>query len=111
VPAKGKNDDFVASIVSFFTQQKNWSLPASHCKFQNSKAPVNYSCSPSKKEVNLNESLLQFGQKCLKKLKTNFSKKRQKVRSNSTDTESVVMAVAVMEAFDSNVNIPTGPDS
>ncbi len=66
--------------------------------------------SPIKKDFHLNESLLPFGQKCLKELKTNFSKKREKVKSTSTDTDtdSVVVAVAVVEATNSNVSILKG---
>jgi Rieske Fe-S protein len=109
VPAIGNNDDAVASMVSFFIQQKNRSFPASSGKLQNAKTPVNDSLSPIKRR--LQPQRISFtGQKCFKKLKTNLSKKREKVRSNSTDTdtESVVVAVAVVEAADSNVSILKG---
>jgi hypothetical protein len=41
VPGICNNNDVVASMVSFFTQQKNRSFQASCGKFQNAKAPVN----------------------------------------------------------------------
>jgi hypothetical protein len=53
VPAIGNNDDDVASLVSFFTQQKNRSFPASSGKFRNAKAPVNDSHSTIKRRPQL----------------------------------------------------------
>jgi hypothetical protein len=107
VLAIGNDDDDVASLVSFFTQQKNRSFPASRCKFQNAKAPVNDSHSLIKRRPQLQRISSTVKAEMSQEA---ISQKREKVRSNSTDTDtdSRVVAVAVVEAPESNVSILKG---
>ena len=50
-PALGSNEDVVASMVSFFTEQKKCSFPATLGKFQSNKVQGNDSHSPIKKKA------------------------------------------------------------